>query len=108
MTIDEVAQTGFRFTGGTCNIDSATGTDRDVVITALPFDIGTIPFDAIVRCTLNNQTIPVVTPVAPTVTQAQCVNGAVTPPTLTLPTTPPGIAYTASEPGPYALATPSP
>ena len=101
MTINEETRSGFRFTGGTCNIDSQAGTDRDVTITALPMAIGTIPFDAIVRCTLNNQTIPVLTPVAPTVTQAQCVNGALTAPTLTLPTTPPGIAYTVSSPAPY-------
>ena len=100
LTVNETGKTGFRFAGGICNIESATRTDLDVVITTLPFELGTVPFDAIVRCTLNNQTIPVVTPVAPTVTQAQCVNGAVTPPTLTLPTTP-GIAYSPSSQPPY-------
>ena len=92
MTIDEVAQAGFLFTGGTCNIDSATGTDRDVVIATLPFNIGTIPFDAIVRCTLNNQTIPPTTP--PT-------TPATTPPTTpatTTPTTPPTTTPSTASP----------
>ena len=35
MTIDEVGQAGFQFTGGTCNIESATRTAQDVPIATL-------------------------------------------------------------------------
>jgi len=43
-----------------------------------------------------------ITPVDPTVVEANCVAGLPTPPSLTLPTTPAGVAYTASPGGPYA------
>ena len=43
-------------------------------------------------------------PAKPTVVQATCTGGEVTPPTVTLASTP-GIAYTASPPGPYSSTT---
>ena len=101
MTLNEVVKPRYRFIGGNCTIDSQAGTDRTVNFTTLPANLGSIPFDAIVKCKLNNQTIPVVTPVAPTVAQAQCVNGVLSPPTLTLPPTPPGITYTRNANPPY-------
>ncbi len=42
-----------------------------------------------------------VQPVAPTVTQASCVNGVVTVPTVVLATTPQGVSYVAAPQGPY-------
>ena len=42
-----------------------------------------------------------VVPVAPTVTQASCVNGVVTVPTVVLATTPPGVSYVADPQPPY-------
>ena len=42
-----------------------------------------------------------VQPVAPTVTQASCVNGVVTAPTVVLATTPQGVSYVADPQGPY-------
>ena len=50
--------------------------------------------------TLNAASCDEVTPVAPTVTQAVCRNGALVPPTLTLPTTD-GITYTADKAPPF-------
>ena len=101
MTLNEVVKPTYRFIGGNCTIDSQAGTDRTVNFTTLPANLGSIPFDAIVKCNLNNQTIPVATPVAPTVTQAQCANGVLSPPTLTLPANAGGITYSRNANPPY-------
>ena len=98
MTLNENVKAGYRFTGGNCTIDSQAGTDRTVTITTLPHNLGSIPWNAIVKCNLNNQTIPVATPVAPTVTQAQCTNGVLSPPTLTLPSNAGGITRAQRQP----------
>ena len=52
--------------------------------------------------TLTAASCDVVTPVAPTFTQAECVGGVLQPPTLTLADTD-GITYTADPDGPYLL-----
>ncbi len=56
---------------------------------------------ATLEVTLIGTTCDEVTPVAPTVEAAVCVNGAVTAPTLTLATTD-GVTYSADPAGPYA------
>ena len=50
---------------------------------------------------LPNITCVPTQPVGPFVTQASCVNGVVTAPTIDLATTSPGISYVVNPPGPY-------
>ncbi len=93
VTLSEVAQPGLVFGTGTCKIESETAGARTVTFTSLPANIGDVQHDAFVTCTFEN--LHIVTPVNPVVTNATCVNGAVTTPTVTPPSTT-GITYTVS------------
>ena len=58
------------------------------------------PTTATFQVTLTAPSCTPATPVAPTVVQATCTNGAVTPPTIT-PGPTPGVTYTLAPAGPY-------
>jgi hypothetical protein len=102
MTLNEVVKPGHRFVAGSCTIDSRSASVELLTFSSLPADLGTVPFDAIVRCSLNNETIPVVVPGPLTIDQAECVDGELGAPTLTLPPNSASISYTADPAAPYA------
>lgn len=56
MALEETAQDGHQFENGVCQVESQSGDEpvRDINFTAFPVDLGRIPFDAIVRCTVRN------------------------------------------------------